>query len=675
MSKKPGFEYSSPGFSLFKIKTGFSLLLHMKFFILLTQMCLTSAFCQSNFFDCSSLEKFRSMYSIQTNKIDFIKKIVPENLSVNACEYEFFSILSSFTNQAYNDGEYELFKTCSQLLWHLSLTYSNKDYLPLAGFNLGTCFMEESIYDSSYYYFNEAVLGYKKNGDSLKVGENLLNMSIIRLNTGSYYESQKLSIQALLFMESLNEKNTNQLLSAYNNLGISSNELAQYKEAILWYKKAFALCREPIEKVVLLNNIGVVYRNQGNYLQALNYFERAKDTEINDDLSAYKAMVKDNIGFTKFLLGNYDVKPDLLNAYQMRKEANSQIGMAVSLLHLAEFEYVVGNPNDSKNYAFESLNIAQKVGDKKNQLKALRFLLSNWTDENLIETYIVLDSKLDSTKESLEHKFALIDYQSQKRENENLVLKSENARQQQNIAKSKVQTVILIASVFILSILLIGALIYLKQRRKFNRKKLIIETLKEREAERDRISFHIHEEVGSLLYIALQKGQTGIDQKSNQEIDEIFEHVDSAYQMLRKISQELDTPDFSRTSFKQHIRYLIAEYSFEGGPSVSLNNLSLVKVNHVEQLVKREILSILKEVFTNIRKHSGATEVELSLITNRNNINVEVMDNGKGFENVRKAGVGIEHIRKRITKLGGELMINSSKDSGTHVKFEIPVSQ
>lgn len=647
----------------------------MKFFFLLTQICFTSALCQSYFFDCSDLEKFNSAYLNETNKVDFVKNITLENLNISACEDEFFSTLSTFTNQVYNKGEHELFKTFSRLQWRLSLTYSNEDNLPLAGFNLGTCFMEESVYDSSYYYFNEAALGYKKTGDSLKVGENLLNMAILRLNTGSYYECQRLSTQALLFMENIKEEHATQLLSIYNNLGISSNELGQYEEAIEWYKKAFDLCRSSIEKLVLLNNIGVVYRNQGNNLEALNYFLRAKDTQTNDDYLAYLAMVEDNIAYTKFLLGNYEVKPDLLHAYQMRKEANSQQGLSVSLLHLAEFEHATGQSESSKTYALESLRVAQKIGDNKNQLKALHFLLSNWVDEHLIETYIALDTKLDSTKQSLEHKFALIDYQSQKKENENLVLKSENARQQQDIAKSKVQTVILIASICVLLLLLIGVFIYLRQRRKFNRKKLIIETLKEREAERDRISFHIHEEVGSLLCIALQKGQTAIAEKSNREIDQIIEHVDSAYQTLRKISQELDSPDFSRTSFKQHIRYLIAEYSFEGGPVISLNDLSLIKDNHIEETIKKEILSILKEVFTNIRKHSGATKVDLSLTTDRNSINVEVADNGKGFENTKQTGVGIEHMYKRITRLGGELMINSSDGDGTNVKFIIPVSQ
>lgn len=88
---------------------------------------------------------------------------------------------------------------------------------------------------------------------------------------------------------------------------------------------------------------------------------------------------------------------------------------------------------------------------------------------------------------------------------------------------------------------------------------------------------------------------------------------------------------------------------------------------------------VVQECLTNIHRHSGSRVAAIRVTQDRNEVKVEVRDQGKGMPSGtnglhvhRKVGVGIQGMRERITQFGGRFEIRSNKN-GTTVVATVPV--
>lgn len=90
-----------------------------------------------------------------------------------------------------------------------------------------------------------------------------------------------------------------------------------------------------------------------------------------------------------------------------------------------------------------------------------------------------------------------------------------------------------------------------------------------------------------------------------------------------------------------------------------------------------QMLHILQESLSNVRKHAGATLVEVELVTGAA-CRLTVQDNGHGFDVDQGMGerhVGIRIMRERAHRMGGQLTMESAPGQGTRVSLRwTPVS-
>jgi NarL family two-component system sensor histidine kinase YdfH len=97
---------------------------------------------------------------------------------------------------------------------------------------------------------------------------------------------------------------------------------------------------------------------------------------------------------------------------------------------------------------------------------------------------------------------------------------------------------------------------------------------------------------------------------------------------------------------------------------VGENQLSPETTNHA--------LSILSESLTNVARHAQATQVHVKWIVQGQTLELEVRDNGKGFDvNQNTSGhYGLVGMHERARLTGGSLAVESSA-SGTFIRFEV----
>jgi signal transduction histidine kinase len=87
-----------------------------------------------------------------------------------------------------------------------------------------------------------------------------------------------------------------------------------------------------------------------------------------------------------------------------------------------------------------------------------------------------------------------------------------------------------------------------------------------------------------------------------------------------------------------------------------------------------ELLRILQEALTNIRRHSRARHVEVKLRTAEGEVLAEVSDDGRGFDptSTQGGGVGLSVMHERVEALGGEIEVRSRPGEGTSVMVKVP---
>jgi signal transduction histidine kinase len=77
---------------------------------------------------------------------------------------------------------------------------------------------------------------------------------------------------------------------------------------------------------------------------------------------------------------------------------------------------------------------------------------------------------------------------------------------------------------------------------------------------------------------------------------------------------------------------------------------------------------IVQESINNIVKHGDATQVNITLTTEANQLTLIVQDNGQGFDvNKSASGMGLGVMRERAAMVGAKLEINSAVGQGTQV--------
>jgi PAS domain S-box-containing protein len=100
----------------------------------------------------------------------------------------------------------------------------------------------------------------------------------------------------------------------------------------------------------------------------------------------------------------------------------------------------------------------------------------------------------------------------------------------------------------------------------------------------------------------------------------------------------------------------------------------------------RQLLRMLGEALTNVRRHSGASQVRVGVGITEEKLWAEVEDDGRGFDATQQeddfeqalsvtGGMGLRGMRERARALGGDLKIESDQESGTRVRFEMTLKK
>ena len=205
-----------------------------------------------------------------------------------------------------------------------------------------------------------------------------------------------------------------------------------------------------------------------------------------------------------------------------------------------------------------------------------------------------------------------------------------------------------------------------------------------REQERTSIAREIHDELGQQL-TALQMDLFWLDTKlSNlngaamsfsvrERTHEMMALVDTAIQSVQRIATELRPGVLDDLGLKAAMEWQAKDFQKRSGIKCALT--LNVDDSNLEPQVATAMFRIMQESLTNVSRHAGASQVQISLGEEADKFTLAVSDNGKGIEKERTAdpkSLGLLGMHERVFLLKGTLEINGKPGEGTTVTARVP---
>jgi len=208
------------------------------------------------------------------------------------------------------------------------------------------------------------------------------------------------------------------------------------------------------------------------------------------------------------------------------------------------------------------------------------------------------------------------------------------------------------------------------------RSELLHAMLKAQEGERERLAMDLHDGLGSKISaLRLEheafSGKIGNEHaaKSNQ----LLELIEEIRQDVRIISKNLVPYDLQRYGLMYELDKL--QYNIE----TVYGKRFIYKIKNMEQrlpyFAELNIFRMLQELVNNTVKHSGASEINLSIINDNKSIAIHYQDDGKGLMHEhKKEGIGLSNINTRAEHLNGNVHFKENNGHGFDAYITIPLA-
>jgi len=198
--------------------------------------------------------------------------------------------------------------------------------------------------------------------------------------------------------------------------------------------------------------------------------------------------------------------------------------------------------------------------------------------------------------------------------------------------------------------------------------------------ERTRLAREIHDGLAQTLgFLKLKMAQMknyidqGEQEKLRQTISVCYHSLSEAYQDAR---QAIDGLRISHSDLNIKAWLLQTVADFESNTGVRIEICSPFHEVELAPEVNAQLIRIVQEALSNVRKHSDGTLVEISSREYHGALILEIMDDGVGFypEDVTiTSQYGLKGMRERAELIGADFQVISRPGEGTTIRIRLPL--
>jgi ligand-binding sensor domain-containing protein/signal transduction histidine kinase len=233
-------------------------------------------------------------------------------------------------------------------------------------------------------------------------------------------------------------------------------------------------------------------------------------------------------------------------------------------------------------------------------------------------------------------------------------------------------------AVVVLVLLVLGALYQLRLRQVARE---VRGRMEERLEERERIARDLHDTLlqsvqGLILKFHAVSKQIPADLPAHDALEKTLDHADQVLAEGRDSIRNLRVNSASLSDLPAAFRSVAEETS--QGRDATFKTVVEGRVRDLHPLVLEECYSIGREAIINALSHSEGQHIEAEIAYDARQFRLRVRDDGRGIEpKVLEAGGraghwGLQGMRERAEKIGGQLKFWSRPETGTEVELTVP---
>lgn len=594
-------------------------------------------------------------------------------------------------NRYYNIGAFEDYKNITQTIVERSTTARDTISLIKAYKYMVDYYAKDSKFDSIYYYNYRVEKLYRNLGDNQNLALSLISKAILQHHESDYLGCERSAYEALKILKQIKKGELS--FQANNVLGIVYGELEEYKLSNAYYNVALKIINEDKSiphnyqfRATVLNNLGVLYREQNRNKEAIQVLNLAlNEKNLYSDRLNIVALIKDNLGYSKFKLGEHDQLPDLFfEALKINDSLRIIPCIILNKIHLSEYYAFKKDTLRGFKYANEAYVLAKGNNLKRDVLFSLKQLIDVNPKQatSYSKEHFRISDSIQTAEQKKRNKFARIEY-----ETEELVFEKDKlGEQKRTLIYIAVGILLLAVAVFIIryQITKNKELKLLQQQQNANEEiyQLMLDQQQKieegKQLEKKRISRELHDGVmGRLssirlnLFILNKKTDPETITKCLEQVGEI-QNVEKE---IKTIAYDLEKNVFSDTiGFVTIVKNLFRNIEEHSELHFKLELDETIEWELLHGNTKINIYRILQESLHNINKYADAKKVALTIRKTENGIALAVEDDGKGFDVQKiKKGLGLKNMEERTKEMNGKIDIRSKEGQGTKINLIIPL--
>lgn len=501
---------------------------------------------------------------------------------------------------------------------------------------------------SGYFYYLNLTGDLLQKGDTLRAIDAQRMAAIASFKLGALNESEQEAVTALQWLDALEaskEVKSSRYAGLYNHLGILYRNKKHYEKALHYYSRALAHIASARDSISNLNNRGNVSMEMGDHKVAAQKFLQAIELSRRTGDTGRWARALNNLGVLYLQQNNPQGAAHIREALQLRDQINDLEGRYSGNRHLALFALGEKDTALAQNHAVTTLNLARELNSASYMLESLSLLMA-LKDDPLVARYKKLTDSINQAKQQEQNLYAAMRFDVEKE-----VLNTQRAELQ--LEKERNQKALILIIALLLLVLMVLVLVLILNRIRRVKQEEVFKT-------ESRISKKVHDELANEVYHVMVKMQA--DNKKDEGMLDDLEHI---YNKSRDISREYQVLDAS-VPFGETLTDLLSSYQSET-IKILKRETGPIHWSRVSAVKKNAIYRVLQELMTNMKKHSRATLVAVSLSQNGRKVEILYSDNGKGTLLTKQNG--LQNAENRIFTLNGTITFESQPGKGFKAKI------
>jgi signal transduction histidine kinase/ligand-binding sensor domain-containing protein len=233
-----------------------------------------------------------------------------------------------------------------------------------------------------------------------------------------------------------------------------------------------------------------------------------------------------------------------------------------------------------------------------------------------------------------------------------------------------------------------GGIVWFETRRRMRRKLERIERQREIEHERARIAHDIHDDLGAQLTRITMlsesaRGELDDPKQAADDLNDIYDTAREATKAMDEIVWAVNPKHDSLESLASYLEKFAIDFLRAASTRCRLDMPLRFPAWHLTSEARHNLFLAYKDALNNVAKHAGASEVKITLTLEESAFELDIEDNGRGFDpqNFKSnsttgtkrldAANGLESMNRRVRDIGGRCEIKSTPGDGTKVKFQL----